>query len=114
MKFTECDVSSMIAESREACERLRKLGMLRKTVATHRLKELRHLRAVEKLATWRRSNGFDRCDVRDGQWVHSPLPSTPEQTTANMWAEWNALNQAISMSGKDKSRQRVESFNWRT
>ena len=67
IKFTEDDVSAMIAKSREACKRLRKLGMIRKTVATHRLKELRHLRAVEKLATWRRSYGFDRCDARDEQ-----------------------------------------------
>ena len=81
----------MLAESREACKRIRTLGMLRKTVATHRLKELRHLRAVEKLAAWRRSNGFDRCDVRDGQWIHSSLPPTPEETTASMWADVNAL-----------------------
>ena len=73
MQFTECDVSVIVAESREACKRLRKLGMLRKTVAAYRLKELRYLRAVEKLATWR-SYGFDRCDVQDEQWVHSPLP----------------------------------------
>ena len=54
MKLTEDDVSAMVAESREACKRLRKLGMIRKTVATHRVKELRHLRAVEKIATpWR-------------------------------------------------------------
>ena len=66
----------MIAESREACKRLRKLGILRKNVVTHRLKELRHLRAVEKLATWRRSYDFDQCDVRDDQWVHGPLPGT--------------------------------------
>ena len=84
MKFTEDDVSAMIAESREACKRLRKPGMLRKTVATQHLKELTHLRAVEKLATWRRSYAFDGCDVRDDQWVHGPLPPTPEQTTANM------------------------------
>ena len=109
MKFTKYDVLAMIAESREACKRLRKLGMLRKTVATYRLKELRHLRAAKKLATWR-SYGFDRCDVRDEQWVHGPLPPTPEQSTANMWAEVNALKEVISMSGKDRSRQRVESF----
>ena len=83
MKFMECGVSAMIAELREACKLIRKLGMLRKTVAIHRLKELTHLCAVEKLATWR-SNGFDRCDVFDGQCVHSPLPPTPEQTTASM------------------------------
>ena len=59
IKYTEDDVSAMIAESREACKRLWKLGMIRKTVATHRLKELIHLRAVEKLATWRRSYEFD-------------------------------------------------------
>ena len=100
----------MIAESREACKRLRKLDMLRKTVATHRLKELRRLRAIKKPATWRRSNGFDRYDVRYEQWVHSPLPPTPKQTTANMWAEVNALKKAILMSEKYRSRQRVESF----
>ena len=76
MKLTECDVSAMITELQEACKRLRKLGMLRKTVATHRLKELRHFRGVEKLATWRRSYGFDRCGVRNGQWVYNPLPPT--------------------------------------
>ena len=67
IKFTEDDVPAMIAETREACKRLRKLGMLRKSVVTHRLKKLRHLRAVEKLATWRRSYGFDGCDVREDQ-----------------------------------------------
>ena len=51
MKFTKYDVSVMIAKSREACKRLQKLGMLRKTVATHHLNKLRHLCAVEKLAT---------------------------------------------------------------
>ena len=110
MKFTECDVTAMIAESREACKRIRKLGVLRKTVATHRLKELRYLRAVENLPTWRRSNGFDRCDVIDGQWINGPLPPTLEQTTASMWTELYALKKVISMSGKARSKQRVESF----
>ena len=66
MKYTEHEVSAMIAESREACKRLQKLDMIRKTVETDRLNELRRLRAVEKLATWRRSYGFDRYDARDG------------------------------------------------
>ena len=57
MKYKEDDVSAMIAESREACKRLHKLYMLWKTVATHRVKELRHLRAVETFATWRGSYG---------------------------------------------------------
>ena len=110
MKFTERDESAMIAQSREACKRLRKLGTSRKTVATHRLKDMRHLRALEKLATWSRRIGFDRCDVCNERWVHSPLLPTPKQTTAKMWTEVNALKEAISMSGKYTSRQRVDSF----
>ena len=110
MSFTECDVTAMLAESREACKRIRKLGILRKTVTTHHLKELRHRRAVDKLAAWRSSNGFDRCDVHDKQWVHSPLPPTPEETTASMWGDVNALKKVTSMSEKERSKQRFESF----
>ena len=67
MNFTESDIRViMLAESREACRRIRKLSTSRKTVAIHRLKEMKNISAVEKLAAWRRSNGFDRCDVHDG------------------------------------------------
>ena len=45
-----------------------------------------------------------------GQWIHGPLPPTPEQNTASMSADLNALKEKISMPGKDRSRQRVESF----
>ena len=110
MKYAENEVSAMIAESREACKRLRKLGMIRKTVATHHLKELKHLRAVETLETWRRTYDFDRLEDGDGQWVHGPLLLTSEQTTASMWSDLNALKDAISISGKERSRQRVMSF----
>ena len=103
-------MTAILAESREYCKRIRKLGMLRKIVATHRLKELRHLRTVEKLVTWRRSNGFDRCDLRGERWIHGPLPPTPEETTASMWAEVYALKKVISMSVTERSKQRVESF----
>ena len=51
MKYTEDEILAMIAESREVCKSLRKLSMIRKAVGTHRLKELRHIRGVEKLAT---------------------------------------------------------------
>ena len=97
----------MLDESRVVYKRIRKLEMCRKTVATHRLNELRRLRAVEKLAVWRRSNGFDRCHVRDGHWVHSSLPRTPEETTASMWADVNSLKKVIFMSEKV---QRYEIF----
>ena len=103
-------MSAMIAESREAYKRLRKLIMIRKTVATHRLKELRHLRAVEKLATWRRIYGFDRLEDVNDQWVHGPLRPTPEQTTASMWSDLNALKDATSVSRKREVEAESEEF----
>ena len=108
MNVTECDVTAMLAESRKACKRIRKLGMLGKTIATHRLKELRYLRAVEKLAAWRKSDGFDRCDVRDGHWIHNSLPPTPGETAASMWADVNALKKVISMSKKEQRYENVQ------
>ena len=76
----------------------------------YRFKELKHLRVVEKLAAWRKSNGFDLCDVHDRQWFHSLLPPTSEETTASLWADVNALKKEISMSEKDRSKQRMEKF----
>ena len=108
MKYSEDEMSAIIAESREAYKRLQKLGMIRKTVATHRLKKLRHLHAAEKLATWRRTYGFDRLEDGDARWVHGPLPPTPEQITASMWSDLNALKDAIS--GKDGSGQKAKSL----
>ena len=110
MSFTECDVRVMLAELRETCRRVRKLSMVWKAVATHRLEKRNHLRLREKLSAWRRSHGSNRCNVYDGQcWrpssyghvclgddpkhsqidvdFHSRLSATPEGTTASMWAQ---------------------------
>ena len=84
--------------------------MLWKTVAAQRLKALRHLRAEKKLVTWRRNNGFDRCDARYEQWIRSSLPPTSEETTTSMWADVNALKKVTSMSEKERLKQRVKSF----
>ena len=84
--------------------------MSRTTVATHRLKKKKKIRVVKTLAAWRRSYGYDRCDIHHGQWIHSPLPPTPEKTAASMWADVNSLRKEISISEKERSKQRVESF----
>ena len=119
MSFTECDVRVKLAELRETCRRIRKLNMILKTVDTHRYKEVNHLRVLEKLEAWR-SHGFNGCNVYNGQWqpsgyeracsgddqkhsqidvdFHSRLPSTPEETTATMWAELHLLKQEIMLS----------------
>ena len=110
MGHSEEETSAMHVESREARKHLRKLGRVIKVVATHRLKELRHLQAVEKLATGRRTYGFDRLANGDDSWVDRNLPPTPEQITASLWTDLKELKYAISMSGKDGSRQKVGSF----
>ena len=61
------------------------------TVGAHLLQKMRDLLAFEKLATWRRMNGFDRITADDNQWVSRPLPLTPEQFTQSLWSEVNAL-----------------------
>ena len=89
----------MLDEAREASKHPRKLGRLMGIVAAHRLQQMKDLLALEKLATWRKTNGFDR--VADGQdnWFHGPrsLPPTPEEFAADLWCEVNALKYAISM-----------------
>ena len=110
VKYSEDAISAMITESREARKHLKKLGRVMKTVATHRLKELRHLQAVEKLATWKRTYSIDRLEYGEDNLVQGPLPPTPEQVTASMWSDLNALKDVISLSGKDGSRQKVKSF----
>ena len=53
---------------------------------------------------------FDRIEDGDNHWVHGPLPPTLEWITAIISSDFNALKDAISMSGKERSRQRVKSF----
>ena len=91
------EISAVLTESRQARKHLRKLGKVTETVAAYRLKEMRNLQAVEKLATWRRAHGYDRIADDDNQWASRPLPLTPEQFTASLWSELNALKDAISI-----------------
>ena len=66
-------------------------------VAVYRLREMKNLQAVEKLATWRRTYGYDRVAADNYQWASRPLPLTPEQFTQSLWSELNTLRDAISM-----------------
>ena len=110
MKNSEEEISAVLAESREALKHLRKIGRVMRTVAAHRLKELRHLQAVAKLATPRRTHGFDRIADGDNQWASRPLAPTPEQFTTSLWSNLNKLKDAISLPGKDGSSHNAKSF----
>ena len=42
--------------------------------------------------------------------MHGTRPLAPEDFTASLWEEVNALKEEISMSARDRSRQRAERF----
>ena len=106
MEYSDEEISAVLNESRQERKRLRKLGKVMETVAAYRLKELKHFRAVKKLATWRRIYGYDR----DDSWMHGTRPLAPEEFTASLWEEVNALNEAISMSGRARPWQKTKEF----
>ena len=73
---------------------------------------MKDLQAREKLATWRRMNGFDRGADGEDNWFHGPRspPPTPEEFTASLWSEVNALKDAISMPARTRPCQKTMEF----
>ena len=61
---------------------------------------------MEKLATWRRTYGYDRNDSR----MRGTRSLAPEEFTASLWEEVNALMEAISMSGRARPWQKTKKF----
>ena len=53
----------MHAELTAIHDRMQKLILVMEIVASHRLDQMNHLRLLENLAAWRRTNGFDRFEV---------------------------------------------------
>ena len=72
------------------------LAIVTETVDAHRLQQMRDLLAFEKLATWRRMNGFDRVADGEDNCSHR-LPPTPEEYTASLRSDLQELKNAISM-----------------
>ena len=110
MEHSEEEISAALVESIQSRKHMRKLGTVTETVAAYRLREMKNLQAVEKLATWRRTYGYVRIAADDNQWANRPLPLTPEQFTQSLWSELNALIYAISISEGDGFSQRAKSF----
>ena len=75
------------------------LAIVTKTVDTHRLEKRRELLAYEKLATFRRKNGFDRDVDRVDGW-RSP-PPTRQEYNASLQHELQKLKDAISMPSEE-------------
>ena len=58
--YTQDEVLDVIFESEREKKRRRMQAIVTETVNAHRLEKMRELLAFEKLATFRRMNGFDR------------------------------------------------------
>ena len=110
--YSEDEIFAVLVESEQDRKRRRVLAKLTETVAAYRLKEMKDLQALEKLATWRRMNGFDRVVDGEDNWFHGPrsLPPTPEEFDANLWSEVNELKNIISMPAKTRPWQKTMEF----
>ena len=109
-KYSDEELKAMLAESREASKHSRKLGRVMEIVADHRLQQLKHFQAREQLAIWRRTHGYNRIADDDNSWALRPRPPSPEELTASLWKEMNALKEAISMSGRARPWQKTKEF----
>ena len=86
--------------------------IVNETVAVHRLLQMKDPQALEKLATWRRTNGFDRVVDGEDNWFHGPrsFSPTPEELAARLWSEVKALKYAISMPSRTRPWQKSMEF----
>ena len=104
--YTQDERLAVFVESDREKKRREMLARVTNTVDVHRLEKMRELLAYEKLATWRRMNGFDRVVEGEENWFHGhrSLPPTPEQYTASSRFELKKLKDAISMPVENYAR----------
>ena len=57
--YTQEEIFAILFESEQDRKRRRMQAIVTETVDAHCLRKMRDLLAFEKLATWRRMNGFD-------------------------------------------------------
>ena len=104
MEYSAEEISAVLPESEQERKRLRELGKVMETVAAYRLKELQHFQAMEQVATWRRTHGYDRDDNR----MHGTRPLTPQEFTASLWSDLQELKDAISIYGRARPWQKAK------
>ena len=105
--YKQDEVLAVLFESEQDRKRRRMQAIVTETVDVHCLQTIRDLLAFEKLATWRRMNGFDRVVEGEENWFHGhrSLPLTPEQyIVASLKSELQKLKNAISMPAETETR----------
>ena len=101
---SEKETLAVLFESEQDRKRRRMLAIVTETVDAHGLKQMRDLLAFEKLATWRRMNGFDRVADGEESWFHChrSLPLTPKEYAASLRPALQELKNAISMPAETR------------
>ena len=101
--YPQEEVFKVLFESEQDRKRRRMQAIITETVDAQRLRKMRDLLVFEKLATWRRMNGFDRVVEGEQNWFHGHRshPLTPEQYTASLRSDLQKLKDAISMPAED-------------
>ena len=109
-KYSDEELTTMLAEAVEASKHARKRGRVMGIVAAHRLEQMKEILLYEELAIWRRENGFDRVEAVEKNRLgdHRSLPPTPEQYYASLWAEVDALKEAISKPARTPWQKTAE------
>ena len=104
--WTQEEVLGICFES----ERERNRRRLKAIVCDHHLKQVKDFLLYNELAIWRRENGFDRVEAVEKNRLgdHRSLPPTPEQYYASLWAEVDALKEAISMPARTPWQKTAE------
>ena len=104
--YAQDDVFAVVFESEREKKRRRMQAIVTETADAHRLRKMRDLLAFEKLATWRRMNGFDRIveGEKNSFHGHPSLPLAPEQYTASLKSTLQKLKNAISMPAETGTR----------
>ena len=69
MEYSEEEISAVLGESEQARKHRQKLAKVTETVAAYRLRETKHFKEREQLATWRRIHGYDSND----SWIPGTL-----------------------------------------
>ena len=104
--YKQDEVLALLFELEQDRKRRRMQAIVTDTVDAHHLRKMKNLLAFEKLATWRRMNGFDRVVEGEESWFHGhrSLPLTPEKYTASLKSELKKLKNAISMPAETETR----------
>ena len=78
--YTQEEIFAVLFESEKDKKRRRMQAIVTETVDAHRPRKMRDLLTFEKLATFRRKNGFDRVVDGEDNWFHPrSLPPTPQE-----------------------------------